>query len=59
MTGLYLDYSLNNIQKVRNRHALEYQPSNPSVFVYNSILNTGLVNKMNFFGFGLKVALNF
>jgi hypothetical protein len=57
--GLYLDYSLGNAQKSNDKHVLEYQSLLPTQFNYNSVLNTGLVNKVNLFGFGLKVAMSF
>jgi opacity protein-like surface antigen len=59
MAGIYLDYSLNNMQKVKNRHVLEYQSSHPSLFQYNSIINTERLKKVNLFSFGLKVGLSF
>jgi hypothetical protein len=59
MAGIYLDYSLNNMQKVKNRHVLEYQSSHPSLFLYNSVINTEKLNRVNLLGFGLKVGLNF
>jgi hypothetical protein len=37
--GTYTDlpqYGLNNMQKVNDRHVLEYQPSDPSRFVHNA-----------------------
>jgi hypothetical protein len=56
-TGLFLDYGLNSIQKINDRHVVEYQPSNPSQFKYNSILNTGMVDKINLMSVGIKVKL--
>jgi hypothetical protein len=59
MASIYLDYSLNSIQKVSNRHVLEYQPSNPPLFLYNSVINTVMIKKANLFAVGLKVGLSF
>ena len=59
MTCAYLDYGLNNMQKVNDRHVLEYQASYPSLFVHNSILNTELIKKVNLFSFGVKIGLSF
>lgn len=59
MTSVYLDYSLGDIRKSHDRHAVEYQASNPSQFVYNSILNTGQAGKVNIFAAGVKIGLNF
>ncbi|MDR1169719.1 MAG: outer membrane beta-barrel protein [Prevotellaceae bacterium] len=57
--GLFLDYGLNDMRKTKDRHALEYQEQNSSTFVYNSILNTGLVDKINLFSTGLKIGIRF
>jgi hypothetical protein len=54
--GLFLDYGLNSIQKSGDKHVVEYQASNPQ-FKYNSVLNTGMVDKVNLFSIGLKVAI--
>jgi hypothetical protein len=59
MAGLFVDYSLNNLQKVNNRHVLEYQHASPTLFRYNSIINTKLLSKVNLLSFGLKVGLSF
>jgi hypothetical protein len=59
MTSVYLDYSLNNMQKIKDRHVLEYQPSHPSMFVYNSIINTSLLDKVSLMSLGVKVGLSF
>jgi hypothetical protein len=55
--GAYLDYGLNNMQKTKDKHPIEYQ--NSSMLVHNSILNTGLVDKINLFSVGLKVKMTF
>lgn len=57
--GLYLDYGLNSMQKTTDRHPLEYKESEFSMFEHNSILNTGLVNKINLFSTGLKIGILF
>jgi hypothetical protein len=59
MAGVYLDCSPGDIRKSHNRHIVEYQPSNPSLFVHNSIINTPLLKKANLFSAGLKIGLNF
>jgi hypothetical protein len=56
-TGLYFDFSLNNMQKVKDKHVIEYRDADS--FVHNSILNTGLVNEINIYSFGLKVQIQF
>jgi hypothetical protein len=56
-TGLYFDYGLNSIQKVNDRHVLEYDSSNEATFKYNSVLNTGLTDKVNLISVGLKVRI--
>jgi hypothetical protein len=57
-TGLYFDYGLNSIQKTNNRHLLEYDRSNETVFKYSSVLNTGLTDKVNLLSTGLKVRIS-
>jgi hypothetical protein len=59
MTGIYLDYSPGNISQSHNRHVLEYQPLYPSKYVYNSVINTNLLNKVHLISAGLKVGLSF
>jgi hypothetical protein len=54
-TGLFLDYGLNSIQKSNDKHAIEYQSPNSSQV--NSILNTGMVDKINLMSVGIKVKL--
>jgi hypothetical protein len=58
-TGIYFDYGLNSIQKVNDRHLLEYDASNESSFKHNSVLNTALVDKVNLLSAGLKVRIGF
>jgi hypothetical protein len=55
--GVYFDYGLNNIQKVNDKHVVEYR--NSSSLVHNSILNTGLVDKINIYNAGLKLKVWF
>jgi hypothetical protein len=57
--GLYLDYGLNDMQKTKNKHPLEYEDSGTSMFAYNSILNTDMVDKINLFSTGLKIKIQF
>jgi hypothetical protein len=57
--GAYLDYGLNSMQKTKNKHPLEYQESGSSMLACNSILNTGLVDKINLFSVGLKMKILF
>jgi hypothetical protein len=57
--GAYLDYGLNNMQKTKDKHPLEYQESGSSMFTYNSILNTGLTDEINIYSFGLKLKIQF
>jgi hypothetical protein len=58
-TGLFLDYGLNNIQKSNDKHIIEYQVSNASQFKYNSVLNSGMVDKVNLMSVGIKVKIGF
>jgi hypothetical protein len=53
--GAYLDYGLTNMQKTQDKHPLEYHEP----LVHNSILNSGLVNKINLFNMGLKIKMQF
>jgi hypothetical protein len=57
--GVYVDYSLNDMQKTKDKHPLEYQDSGSSTLAYNSILNTGLVDRINLFSTGLKIGIRF
>jgi hypothetical protein len=65
-TGLYFDYGLNSIQKVNDKHPLEYDikhlhdsdAKNKRPFFYYSVLNTGLVDKVNLLSIGLKVKIS-
>jgi hypothetical protein len=65
-TGLYFDYGLNSIQKVNDKHSLEYDLNhlseydrvNERPFLYHSVLNTGLVDKVNLLSIGLKVKIS-
>jgi hypothetical protein len=60
-TGLYFDYGLNNIQKTKDQHLLDYNDydNNQSTFKYSSVLNTALVDKVNLMSIGLKVKVSF
>jgi hypothetical protein len=58
-TGLYLDYGLNNIQKKDNRHLLEYYFGDKDSIRYNSVLNTGFIDRINMVSAGLKVRIGF
>jgi hypothetical protein len=58
-TGAYLDYGLNNIRSVKDRHLINYQEFNPSVLKFGSVLNTAFVNNVKVLGVGLKVRLSF
>jgi hypothetical protein len=55
--GVFLDYGLNNLQSVKDKHVINYQDSTPSVFEYNSVLNTALIDKINLFSAGLKIKI--
>jgi hypothetical protein len=57
--GLYLDYGLNDMRKLKDKRVLEYWGGNPPIFEYNSILNTALVDKVKLFSTGLKVRVQF
>jgi hypothetical protein len=66
-TGIYFNYGLNNIQKVKDkylleydvRHLEEYDATNARPFLYNSVLNTGLVDEINLMSIGLKLRVSF
>jgi hypothetical protein len=59
MTGVYIDYSPGDIRQSDNRHVFEYQAPLPLQFIYNSVINTKLLNKVNLFSAGLKIGLSF
>jgi hypothetical protein len=52
--GLYFDYGLNNIQEENYKNLLEYNTAESS-FVHNSVLNTGMVDKIKLINTGLKI----
>jgi hypothetical protein len=58
-TGAFLDYGLNDIRSVKDKHVIDYQISAPSEFVHNSVLNSALTDKVNIFAAGLKIRLSF
>jgi hypothetical protein len=58
-TGVYFDYGLNSIQKVNDKHLLEYDQSNEATFKRHSVLNTGFTDKVNLMSIGLKVRVSF
>jgi hypothetical protein len=58
-TGVYFDYGLNNIQKINDKHLLEYDASNETTYKYNSILNTNSIDKINLLSAGLKLRISF
>jgi hypothetical protein len=55
--GMYLDYGLRSMQKLKTEYPIEYQYQNPGTLVYNSILNTAVVKKMSIISIGLKVGI--
>jgi hypothetical protein len=62
--GIYLDYGLNNIQKVSTRDFLEYNPADPPDYKYNGILQSRIqgqafTDKVAPFAFGVKIRLAF
>jgi hypothetical protein len=66
-TGVYFDYGLNSIQKVNDKHPLEYDAKhlseydakNESPFIYHSLLNTSLTDKVKLMSVGLKLRIGF
>jgi len=56
-TGLFLDYGLTDCRKTKSAHIVEYQPSDQSRFKYSSILNTGIIDKVNLFSAGVKIGV--
>jgi hypothetical protein len=59
VASVYFDYTPNNIQKLNDRHVLEYQSFVPSDLSYKSALNSAIVKKINLFSLGLKVGITF
>jgi hypothetical protein len=57
--GAYLDYGLNSVQSVNDKHILNYQFENPQTFIHNSVLNTALTDKINLFSAGVKIKIAF
>jgi hypothetical protein len=60
-TGMYFDYGLNNIQKVNDKHLLEYDLDHEKTlkyYNYHSVLNTGFTNKINLMSVGLKIRVS-
>jgi hypothetical protein len=53
-TGLYLDYRLLGTGNRQYRNLIEY---NDPALIYNSVLNTGLMNRENMMSIGLKVKI--
>jgi hypothetical protein len=58
-TGVYFDYGLNNIQKVNDKHLLEYYFADKSTFKHYSVLNTSFTDKVNLMSIGLKIRIGF
>jgi hypothetical protein len=58
-TGVYFDYGLNSIQKVNDKHLLEYDKDNETTFKRHSVLNTGFTEKVNLMSIGLKIRIGF
>jgi hypothetical protein len=54
---LYFDYGLNDMRKSKSGQIIEYQSSMPTQFIYNSILTTSTIKKVNIFGTGLKIGI--
>jgi hypothetical protein len=57
--GAYLDYCPANAQQSGDKQILEFQSLAPAQFVYNSALNTGMINKITLFSAGLKIGIIF
>jgi hypothetical protein len=57
--SVYLDHSLGNIQVHNDKQIVEYQSLFPSQFVYNSVLNTAMVDKIKLFNVGFKIGVSF
>lgn len=61
-TGLYFDYGLNSVRKTDDRNLLEYEYSfnvNESKLRSNSVLDSGLIDKVNLISIGLKLRIGF
>jgi hypothetical protein len=58
-TGVYFDYGLNSIQKVNDKHLLEYDKDNETTFKRHSVLNTGFTDKVNMMSIWLKIRISF
>jgi hypothetical protein len=57
--GAYLDYGLNSVQSVNDRHILDYQIADPSTFIHHSVLHTALTDKIHLFDAGVKIRIIF
>jgi hypothetical protein len=57
-TGAFLDYGLNDIRSVKDKHIIDYQIATSS-FSNSSVLNSALTDKANIFSAGLKIRISF
>jgi hypothetical protein len=57
--SLFADYGLSDIRKTKNKSLLEYDSSNPSQFIHNSVMNTDLVDNVNRISAGVKIKISF
>jgi hypothetical protein len=57
--SVYIDHSFGNIQGYNDKQIVEYQSLFPSHFVYNSVLNTAMVDKITLFNAGFKIGVAF
>jgi hypothetical protein len=57
--SIYCDFGLNNILKHDSRQMVEYQKLDTKNLLFNSIMTTNKVNKVEMFSIGLKLIVNF
>ena len=53
--GLFIDYGMNDMRKTKNKHLVNYNEA----VTYESVLNTGLSDKLNLMSVGLKLQFAF
>jgi hypothetical protein len=57
--SIYCDFGLNSLLKSDNKNMVEYRRLTPGQLHFNSIMTTNKVNRVEMFGIGLKLIVNF
>jgi hypothetical protein len=57
--SIYCDIGLNNMLKSGDRYMVEYQRLKPDIMLFNSIMKTERVKRIEMFSIGLKLSVNF